>query len=432
MKNTIFFLLLILVLIACKKEQEILTPTPTISTTTFTLTFENVMQNLTFFQSGTTDLIQPEESKTYTFLAGIGMHLSLATMLVQSNDLFYGFEDAGLPLYDEAGVAITGDITHAIQLWDAGTEVNEVLGEGNSQAPRQESVNSGEREDGLIQLVDSLNDGLIYPAVDSMIQVSIAYNGNNQFVLTIKNISTPENMVSDLAPGVFTIHQKGNHLFQANEKASAGLEALAEDGDNSILSAQLLKETGFSSIIGTGIYIVHKTGNPIYTNGTQDRGHGLEVLAEYGNPENLHTFLKGDSSFSEIGVFNNPVGNNVLNLGGKLVPGDKYVFSFEANSGDYLSIANMLVETNDLFFGFGDGGLELFPNNIPISGDVTAKIELWDAGTEANEYPGVGGFQPLRNGGKEGIDEGGIVQLVNDEFTYPAVNELVRVSIKWE
>ncbi len=432
MKKAILLLCIIFIAAACGKEQAEVVGEPKSTATTFTLTFENVMQDHTFFQAGTTDLIQPGELKAYSFVAGIGMHLSFTTMLVESNDLFYGFGDNGLPLYDEEGRAITGDVTEAVRLWDAGTEINEILGEGSSQAPRQEGVNFGEREDGVIQLVDSLQDELIYPVTDSMLQLSLAYDGDNQFTLTIENLSNSQPMMSALSSGIFVIHQADKYLFKAGDKASAGLETMAEDGDNTILWNQIMGETGFSSIIGTGVYLAHQASHPIFTNGEQDREQGLEILAEYGNPETLFNTLKNRNDLTDVGIFNDPVGNNILNLGGKLIPGDKYVFAFEAEIGDYLSIANMLVETNDLFFAFEDTGLELFPNGQPINGEVTNQIQLWDAGTEANEFPGAGSFQPIRNGNKEGLDEGGNIRPVNDEFIYPAVNQLVRVLIESE
>lgn len=430
MKNTIFFLLMILTVAACKKDQEIVETAPEKETTSFTVTFENVMDAHTFFQAGTTDLIQPGEINAYSFTAGIGMRLSFTTMLMESNDLFYGFGDEGLPLYDEEGAAIIGNVTNQVHLWDAGTEINETLGEGSSQAPRQEARNSGEQEDGVIQLVDSLEDDLIYPVTDSMISVSLDYDGDHQFTLTIENLSNEELMRSAFSPGVFAIHQPNKYLFKAEEKASAGLEMMAEDGDNTLLQEQLMRTTGFTSIIGTGLYLVHQASHPIFTEGEKDRGQGLEVLAEFGNPEKLFNTLKNRNDLTDVGLFNNPVGNNILNLGGKLVPGDKYVFSIEAKTGDYLSIASMLVETNDLFFAFDEAGLELFPEGRPIEGDVTHRIQLWDAGTEVNQFPGAGNAQPVRNGGAEDADEGGVIHPVNDGFIYPLVNELVRVTVE--
>ncbi len=432
MRNIAYCLFLVLVLSACKKEQEIITPEIEVPVTTFTLTFENVMKAHNFFQSGTTDLIQLEERKTYTFVAGVGMHLSFVTMLLESNDLFYGFEDKGIALYDENGVALTGDITSEVRLWDAGIAINEITDKGNRKTSRQRALHSEIREDDVIQLVDSLKDDLVYPRPDSTIRLSLEHDGNNQFILTIENISSDEFLNSTLSPGVFAIHQQNKQLFKAGEKAPSGFDAMADNGDNAVLWAQVSEETGFTSIIGTGVYIVHKEGNPIFTNGEQDRGQGLETLAEYGNPEILHNVLKADSTFPEVGLFNDPIGNDVLNLGGKLVPGDRYEFSFNANPGDYVSIASMLVETNDLFFAFAEGGLELFPLGLPLNGEVTNKIQLWDSGTESNEFPGAGCFQPLRNGAKESTDEHGVVQPVNDAFIYPAISDLVRVTIKSE
>jgi len=426
MKGNIFFLLLLLVFIACGKEgqvkDEILEPEPEVSTT-FTVTFENVMPNHTFFQSGKTTLILPGESKSYNFIAGIGNNLSLAKKVVASSDLFLGFGEFGFPLYQEDGTPVTGDITQALHLWDGGITANEDFSEED---------NSIIRERDIIQLTDSLKDGLIYPKVDSMVRFTLTHNEINEFELTIENISDLGNTPSAIAPGIFAIHQVDKFIFKANAKASEELEAMIIENNIDPLWNQVAEKTGFTSIIGTGIYIVHKIGNPIFTNGEKDREQGLEVLAEYGNPEDLFDVLRRDTTFSEVAVFNDPVGNNILNLGGKLIQGDKYEFSFNANDGDYLSIANMLVETNDLFFAFDAGGLELFPNGQVINGDVTNQLQLWDAGTEANEFPGAGAYQPLRNALKEGKEEGGVIRPLNDEFSYPAINELVRVTIQAE
>ena len=82
-------------------------------------------------------LYLPGMSSTISFHAGKGHYLQFATMFAQSNDIFLAGDDEGIPLYDADGIAITGDISSAIYLWDAGTEVNEKPGEGPNQAPRQ-------------------------------------------------------------------------------------------------------------------------------------------------------------------------------------------------------------------------------------------------------------------------------------------------------
>ena len=109
------------------------------------------------------------------------------------------------------------------------------------------------------------------------------------------------------------------------------------------------------------------------------------------------------------------------------MPGSSYEFSFDAEEGEYLSFATMLVQTSDLFLSPGEMGIALFTNGTPMSGDITSKVMLYDAGTEVNEMPGVGIHQPARLNG--GDDEGGNVRIVNDGFTYPSVSETVRITI---
>jgi hypothetical protein len=112
----------------------------------------------------------PGEAYEFSFAATPGDYLSLATMFVQSNDLFYAPDGAGIVLFDAAGTPINGDITGQIGLWDAGTEVNQQPGFGADQAPRQAGANSGAAENGVVQPVA---DGLTYPAVNDTIRVII-------------------------------------------------------------------------------------------------------------------------------------------------------------------------------------------------------------------------------------------------------------------
>ena len=91
----------------------------------------------------------------------------------------------------------------------------------------------------------------------------------------------------------------------------------------------------------------------------------------------------------------------------------------------------MYVQSNDLFLSPGDTGIALFADDgLPISGDITNQIDLWDAGTEVNEEPGVGANQAPRQAGCQHRCGRGrrTVRLVDDGFTYPAVTDIVRVS----
>ena len=67
---------------------------------------------------------------------------------------------------------------------------------------------------------------------------------------------------------------------------------------------------------------------------------------------------------------------------------------------------------------------------VPVSGDVTGMILLWDAGTEVNERPGVGLFQaPRQPGPDSGMDENGVVRAVDDGYDYGAIQDRIRVTI---
>lgn len=100
-----------------------------------------------------------------------GDRLVFTTMFVQSNDLFYAPNAKGIELFDAAGRLIVGDVTVAVTLWDAGTEVNEAPGVGPNQAPRQASPNTGLAERGVVRPV---NDGFTYPATREIIRVTVA------------------------------------------------------------------------------------------------------------------------------------------------------------------------------------------------------------------------------------------------------------------
>ncbi len=114
--------------------------------------------------------IFPGDAYEFSFTAKPNDYLNFATMFIQSNDLFVGPDESGIALFDEDGNPISGDITAYLEIWDAGTEVNEEPGVGPNQAPRQSGPNTGPDENGVVQVV---NDGYTYPAVDEIIRVTI-------------------------------------------------------------------------------------------------------------------------------------------------------------------------------------------------------------------------------------------------------------------
>lgn len=112
----------------------------------------------------------PGSAYSFNVSAHAGDHLSFATMYVQSNDLFFSPGSNGVALYD-MDMALSGDITDQILLYDAGTEMNEELGMGPNQAPRQSEPNMGMDEMGQVMALDMMDD--MYPTASAVIRVTI-------------------------------------------------------------------------------------------------------------------------------------------------------------------------------------------------------------------------------------------------------------------
>ncbi len=417
---------------------------PEKQTASFTVRIENVAAAKQFLNSGVFDTpaganqpgpAGPGAAYEFTFNAAPGSKLSFATMFVQSNDFFFAPDEGGIDLYDNAGNPISGDVTSQVFLWDAGTEMNQEPGVGADQAPRQSAPNTGSADpDNTVRLAPDTFNNL--PAVNQVIQVTLTAMSANSFMVRIENISdsttlslsTGGSVAVPLAPGVFVVHTADAPLFTPGQPdPGMGLEGLAEDGAAATLGNNLAAETGITQIMAPGVWAVHTGADPLFTNGQADRGDGLEALAEDGNPGPLSSAIAAQNGIVSSGVFNTPVGSGAP---GPLTPGSAYEFTFTASEGEMLSFATMFVQSNDLFYAPDGNGIELFQNGSAVSGDVTAQIMLWDAGTETNELPGFGLNQaPRQSGPDTGMDENGVVQPVNDGFTYPAVSDVIKVTI---
>lgn len=418
----------ILLLTACNDDDDDNMMTP-VKKGTFTVKIENIQMGKAFFDSGTTDGIGPGATYSFSFNAGKGARLSLATMLAQSNDLFYAFGDEGIALYDGSGDAVVGDVSSYLMLWDAGTEVNQMPGTGADQAPRQSGPNTGMTENSTVKLVADVNDGYTYPPVSEVIKVELAHDGGTEFTVTITNLSDMYAFQSPLAPGVWVVHNDGMPLFTVNSAAANGLEGLAEDGTNAEMATYLADMSGYVTPIAPGVFAISTQGYPLFEEGKIDSGAGLEALAEDGNPADLNASLDGAMYIQSHGVYSIPNGESA---GGPLFPGKYFEFSFEAQEGDYFNIASMLGQSNDLFFAFDDWGIALFKNGIAQTGDVTSMLKIWDAGTEVNEYPGAGNNQaPRQSGPNTGTAESKAVMEVDNEFVLPSVEQLIKVTISF-
>ena len=371
----------------------------------------------------------------FDFDAFPGAKLSFATMFVQSNDLFLAPSGSGIDLFDATGGPITGDVTSQIMIWDAGTEIDQEPGSGLDQAPRQGGANTGAADpDGTVRLADDTFGNL--PAVSDVVTVTLDSTGPSSFRLRIENVSMDGTVTTmggamlpaPLAPGVWVVHTADDPIFTSGSAdRGEGLEALAEDGDASVLAAELIARTGLSSPIAPGVFAAHAVPSVLFEAGMAATGE-LEALAEDGDPSGLAAAVGIAMGVFESGAFDTPVGAGGPAPAG---PGEVYEFTFTADVGDRLSFASMLVQTNDLFLAPAEGGIDLFPGGSALSGDVTGMVLLWDAGTEVNQAPGFGLDQaPRQSGPDTGMAEGGVVGQVSDGYQYPRVSDVIRVTIQ--
>ena len=198
-----------------------------------------------------------------------------------------------------------------------------------------------------------------------------------------------------------------------------------------ITAGEILKSsTGKTAplAVAPGLWVVATTNAPIFTTGEKDRKQGLEALAEDGNPVPLSETVKKVKGVVSAGAYNTPVG---ASMAGPITPGNAFEFTFEASQGQRLFLANMWGQSNDLFFGTNELGIELFDTkDKPLSGDITGRLFLYDAGTEVNEEPGFGPNQgPRQSGPNTGVDENGVVRPVLDQWSYPTVGSTIRVTV---
>jgi hypothetical protein len=213
-------------------------------------------------------------------------------------------------------------------------------------------------------------------------------------------------------------------MFAGGVSAQAADEVFTLRVEN-VSASNLLKLSNgktASVTLGPVLYVVHTKRAPLFTSGEPDRGKGLEALAEDGPAAPLGKSLKGTPGIVDVGFADGP-----------FVAGVAQQFKITAKPGERLTIATMLGPSNDLFYAPTEEGIALFDSNgKPIAGDITSQILFWDAGTEVNEEPGLGPNQPAFAAPNIGPAEHGVVRPiteVNDGFHYPAVGEVLRVTI---
>lgn len=153
--------------------------------------------------------------------------------------------------------------------------------------------------------------------------------------------------------------------------------------------------------------ILHEPGYELFNEG-ESASLALEVLAESGDLADVLYDAQLDES-----VFHSIAGETLI------LPGESYQYSFSLEhelSHQEVTIASMLVNTNDAFTGINQGNL----TQLDVNQSQTFTGLVWDAGTEKNSetsatIPGPAGGGQGFNASRDDLDKvvfhSGIVSL---------------------
>ena len=273
-------------------------------------------------------------------------YFSFASMMLPSNDAFFGNEapDA-YPIFDADGNAldpVTIEIT-ASDLYDAGTEANDVM--GLPFVPAAAGTTATDTTDGVSPVTDGL----------------APYAG----VVTAPGTTVAAALAADEVVATITV-EVVEQVVQ--EQVHVRVENLQEDGGF------------FFTSVWAGL---HDGDFDLFDSGAAP-SPGLEALAEDGNPEILQ------DEFAQPGRLQTQAGPTPI------APGAIFESSIDVINPEnyqYFSFASMMLPSNDAFFGnenpgaypiFDAAGNALGPVEIYIFAE-----DIYDAGTEANDVLGL-------------------------------------------
>lgn len=418
-------LFLTFAIVSCHKEQH---PKPTEKST---IKIKNVLKAQPFAESGTfkgsgnPPVILPGQKVSFSFSAARGQAITFATMYGFSSDLFFAPENPGIGLFDKNGQPIEGDVSSQVKLWDDGTRINQKPGKDNPHTAAPDP-------DGVVTAVNGTDaQGYSYLSADELMKVTLKYNGNSKFTLTIENISGGTANETAFSPGVWAISNQlggellnGTPLYTSGQKSAHGLKPLAEMGDNSILFKWVNDHTGIITPLSPVLVVVY-TGktNPLFAMGEKDRGEGLADIAQKGDATVLQAALQGQPGVKHIYLLSVPkIGVLLPSIEG--APGGSVEQQIEYQPGDKITFATMFGYSNDWFFSFDD-------KSIPASanGNFSNKIRLWDDGTAVAQYPGAGVDQAAFGGDPASNPEDKPIHQVGNTFPVPDADQIIKVTI---
>lgn len=422
----LFIAVVALMLASCSKDN-IDMP----ATSDHTITIENVLQSQPLAESGTFQqpgmVISPGASSSFSFSAAKGEAIMFATMYGWSNDLFFAPVNPGIQLYDATGKPIEGDVSSQIKLWDNGTRINQQPGASVNHPGTAEATAQN-----IMEVNGSDAQGNTYLPASSLMQVSLKYDGNSMFTITIKNISGGTSNETPFSPGVWAVsYIVGGNILNPNpvyteaKPTANGLTNIAEMGDNSALSSYLKSITGIFTPLSPVLVVIYSgISNPIYTVGQNDAGHGLTALAQKGDASGLADYLKTVQGVKNVYVLP-ATGSTVLLPVINGQAGSSVSQLISVAKDDKVAIATMYGFSNDWFFATKD---EI---DATQTGDISAHVGLFDDGTAVNQFPGAGVTQ-FNLAGTPLTESKPVAEVPNpNEFTtLPDISNLIKVTIQ--
>ena len=207
-----------------------------------------------------------------------------------------------------------------------------------------------------------------------------------EITVSVKNIA-PEGG-QEIAPIWFGMHDGSFDLFDENEPASIGVEAMAEDGIVGNLPPDAIE--------------------------TLDEIAGGLDLEEAPAMEDSIASVFAASEAGESGGVQNVVFNpeNPAELPSGETASTTFTVELDPTNNRFLSYAGMLIPTNDGFIGNDNPQeIELFDEQGNFTGAefIVSGNEVWDAGTEVNDEDPTSVPYDLAEL-FEGVEENGVVQ----------------------
>ena len=228
-----------------------------------------------------------------------------------------------------------------------------------------------------------------------------------------------------MAALIILIGQSNSFAFGGNVKKQVSFTVRVENVANKD-GLTAADGTKYPFALSPGFYAATEGKFDPFKLGAKATG-AIEALAEDGDPDLLSKLAFSKQAVGSFGIVNKPVG---ADMPSPILPGGSFQFSFNAKKGALFNFIAMFGQSNDLFYAPAKAIALFDDKGNPLTGDITGMFELWDAGTEVNQAPGIGTDQGPRQKMKNtGAVEKGVVGTVHDGFMYPNAKDVLRITI---